>query len=314
MGLVGHIGHRMKRVFLVWASLCLLGLMYGMQPLRAQELNAQVEILSPQLPHTNKRVLDVLQRIMSDFLNNRSWTGQTVMPQERINCSFVITVNAWDGLSEFTAQAQIVSMRPVYNTNYASPVLNMTDVDFNFSYTEGQMIDYSDQQFSNNLTSLLAFYAYVIIGMDADTFSPQGGTPFFTKAQAVVNNAQNTSYAGWRFMDSDANRYWLIANLQDRRYLPLRQFNYVYSRHGLDLLAESPDAARKQIVEALESLRSLDRMASGSMLDQLLFTAKSSEFVGVLSGLNPQQRVQAYNFLTEIDPSNDQKYQALRSR
>lgn len=314
MGLGVHIGQRRKGFSIILAGFLLLGLVSLRTPLQAQELNAQVEILSPQLPHTNKRVLDVLQRIMSDFLNNRSWTGQAVMPQERINCSFVITVNAWDGMSEFTAQAQIVSMRPVYNTNYASPVLNMTDVDFNFSYTEGEIMDYSDQQFSNNLTSLLAFYAYVIIGMDADTFSPEGGTPFFTKAQAVVNNAQNTSYSGWRFMDSDANRYWLVANLHDRRFLPLRQFSYVYSRLGLDMLAESPDAARKQIVEALESLRSVDRMASGSVLDQLIFTAKSSEFVGVLSGLNPQQRLQAYNFLTEIDPSNDQKYQALRSR
>lgn len=280
----------------------------------AQELNARVEILSPQLPHTNKRVLDVLQKVMSDFLNNRSWTGQIVQPQERIDCNFVITVNTWDGLSEFTAQAQILSMRPVFNTNYSTPVLNMTDSDFNFSYTEGQMIDYSDQQFTNNLTSLLAYYAYLIIGMDADTFSPQGGTSQFTLAQRVVNNAQNSSYHGWRFMDGNVNRYWLVTNLQDRRYEPIRKFQYEYSRLGLDVLADQPDAARKQILQSLDLLKSVDRMAQGAMLDQLLFTAKSNEFVGVLSGLNPQERIQAYNFLTGIDPSNDGKYQALRDR
>lgn len=282
--------------------------------LTAQELNARVEILSPQLPHTNKRVLEVLQKIMSDFLNNRSWTGLTVEPNERIDCNFVITISEWDGLSEFTGQAQILSMRPVYHTNYNSPVLNMTDEDFNFTYTEGQMIDYSDQQFSNNLTSLLAYYAYLIIGMDADTFSRDGGTNYFTQAQRVVNNAQNTAYSGWRFMDGNSNRYWLITNLLDRRYEPVRQFQYEYSRQGLDVLAENPEMGRKNIQESMKLLSSIDRMAQGAMLGQLLFTAKASEFVGILSGLNPQERLQSYHFLSEIDPSNDSKYEALRGR
>ena len=283
-------------------------------PLQAQELNARVEILSPQLPHTNKHVLEVLQKVMNDFLNNRSWTGKQVFSHERIDCHFVVTVNAWDGLSEFSAQAQILSVRPVFNSNYSSPVLSMTDQDFNFTYTEGQIVEFTEQQFTQNLTSLLAYYAYLIIGMDADTFSAEGGTPYFAQAQRVVNNAQNTAYAGWRFMDGNANRYWLSANLNDRRYLPIRTFSYEYSRLGLDQMAESPDVARKQIVQSLNLLSTVDRMAHGAMLDQIFFTAKSNEFVGVLSGLNPQERIQVYNLLTRIDPSNDNKYQALRGR
>lgn len=314
MGLNLSSGQKIK--FSAGMLFTVLFLCMGFQATRlsAQELNARVEILSPQLPQTNKRVLDVLQKIMSDFLNNRSWTGLPVAPNERIDCNFVITISEWDGLSEFSGQAQILSMRPVYQTNYNSPVLNMTDDEFNFSYTEGQMIDYSDQQFTNNLTSLLAYYAYLIIGMDADTFSPEGGTNYFTQAQRVVNNAQNTAYSGWRFMDGNSNRYWLITNLLDRRYESVRKFQYEYSRHGLDLLAENPAQGRKNIVASMDLLSSIDRMAQGAMLGQLLFTAKANEFVGILSGLNPQERVQSYHFLSEIDPSNDSKYQALRGR
>lgn len=280
----------------------------------AQELNARVEILSPQVTHTNKRVLDVLEGIISDFLNRRSWTGNQVQPSERIDCSFVITINSWDGSSEFTAQAQIMSMRPVFNTSYASPILNMMDKDFNFSYTDGQIMDYSDQQFMNNLTSLLAYYAYLIIGMDADTFSPHGGDPFYTAARSVVNNAQNTNYSGWRSMDGDANRYWLINNLQDRRYSTIRDFLYDFSRLGLDQLADSPEVARQHIIGAVGGLKDVDRFSQGAVLDQLFFTAKASELVGVLSNLPQQERMQAYNLLISIDPSNSNKYEALRNR
>lgn len=281
---------------------------------RAQELNARVEILSPQITHTNKRVLDVLERIISDYLNRRSWTGKQVQPSERIDCSVVITINSWDGSSEFSAQAQIMSMRPVYNTSYSSPVLNMVDRDFNFSYTEGQMMDYSDQQFMNNLTSLLAYYAYLIIGLDADTFSPNGGDQFYNSARSVVNNAQNTGYPGWRSMDGDANRYWLITNLQDRRYAPIRTFLYSFSRFGLDQLTDSREEARRNIIEAVNGLKDIDRFAPGAILDQIFFTAKSNELVGVLSNFPQQDRMQAYNLLISIDPSNSNKYEALRSR
>ncbi len=281
---------------------------------KAQELNARVEILSPQLPHTNKRVLDVLQRVMTDFLNKRSWTGQQTQPNERIDCSFVITINTWDGVSEFTGQAQIMSMRPVFNTNYSSPILNMVDRDFSFSYVDGQMIDYSDQQFTSNLTSLLAYYANLIIGMDADTFSPDGGTPYYANALRIVNNAQSSQYSGWRFMDGDSNRYWLINNMQDRRFYPIRKFLYEYSRQGLDQLAEEPVQARQKIVQAMALLKTVDRMGQGAMLDQVFFTAKANELVGVLSALNPQERMQMFNLLMEIDPSNSSKYEVLRSR
>ncbi len=280
----------------------------------AQELNARVEILSPQVPNANSRTLEVLQRVMTDFLNNRSWTGKQVLPQERINCNFVITIHSWDGSSEYVAQAQILSVRPVFETTYDSPVLNMVDKDFNFSYVEGQMVDYSDQQFTSNLTSLLAYYAYVILGMDMDTFSREGGTSLFNNAQQVLNNAQNGGFLGWRSMDGNENRYWLINNLQDRRYLPLRHFHYEYFRNGLDRMAGQPQLAQENIKNLLPSLRTLERFGQGAVLDQIFFTSRSSELVGIFGGMNHQDRMQAYQLLMEVDPANGNKYEVLRNR
>lgn len=287
--------------------------MLSIQPGLAQDLNARVQILSPQVQNTNKRALEVLEKAISDFLNNRTWSATQVQPQERIDCSFVITINSWDGSSNFTAQAQIVSTRPVFNTSYNSPVLSISDNNFNFSYTEGQLMDYSDQQYMNNLTSLLAYYAYVIVGLDADTFEQNSGTPFYTAAQNIVNNAQNTGFNGWRSMEGTNNRFWLVNNLLDRRYQPLRDFLYSFYLSGLDTMSDDVQQARKTILGLLPMLQRVDRLAQGAVFNQVFFTAKSDELVGVFSGMGPQERVQAYNILAEVDPANVNKYENLRN-
>lgn len=280
----------------------------------AQELNARVQVLSPQVQNTNKRVLDVLQKAVGDFLNRRAWSNRSVEPHERIDCSFVITITSWDGSSNFTAQAQVISTRPVFNTSYNSPVLSLSDNNFDFSYDEGQMMDYSDQQYMNNLTSLLAYYAYIIVGMDADTFSLNGGTPFYQQAQAIVNNAQNTGFTGWRSMEGMSNRFWLANNLLDRRYLPLREFMYSFYLDGMDKMVDNESASRKSILDLLPKLKQIDRMAQGAMYNQVFFSAKSDELVGVFSGMPPQDKMTAFNILAEVDPSNMTKYESLRSR
>lgn len=279
----------------------------------AQDLNARVQVLSPQVQNTNKRALEVLEKAISDFLNNRTWSANQVQPQERIDCSFVITITAWDGSSNFTAQAQIISTRPVFNTSYNSPVLTIADDNFDFSYTEGQLMDYSDQQYMNNLTSLLAYYAYIIVGLDADTFAENGGTPFYTAAQNIVNNAQNTGFNGWRSMEGTNNRFWLVNNLLDRRYQPLRDFLYSFYLNGLDTMADNPQQARRTILDLLPLLQQVDRLAQGAVFNQVFFTAKSDELVGIFSGMGPQERVQAYNMLAEADPANANKYEDLRN-
>ena len=298
---------QVKKLFLLVFFVCSTCFAMG------QDLNARVQILSPQVQNTNKRALEVLEKAISDFLNNRTWSANQIQPQERIDCSFVITINAWDGSANFTAQAQIISTRPVFNTSYNSPVLSISDNNFNFNYTEGQLMDYSDQQYMYNLTSLLAYYAYIIVGLDADTFEANGGTPFYTAAQNIVNNAQNTGFNGWRSMEGMNNRFWLVNNLLDRRYQPIRDFLYSFYLRGLDKMADNTQEARKTILDLLPSLQQVDRLAQGAVFNQVFFTAKSDELIGVFSGMGPQERVQAYNILAEVDPANANKYESLRT-
>lgn len=304
---IRYLFYRLMLAIAVWMSVAVAGV-------KAQDLNARVQILSPQVQNTNKRVLDVLEKAMSDFLNRTAWSDRAITPHARIDCSFVITVTSWDGSSNFMAQAQIISTRPVYNTSYNSPVLSMADNNFDFSYDEGQMMDYSDQQYMGNLTSLLAYYAYIIVGMDADTFSPSAGTPYYRQAQAVMNNAQNTGFSGWRSMEDNNNRFWLVNNLLDRRYQPLRDFMYAFYLQGLDRMVDDEAGARKAILDLLPRLQEVDRLAQGNMLNQVFFTAKSDELVGVLSGMPPPDKAAAFNILAMADPANTVKYESLRGR
>ncbi len=293
-------------------------LLYGLMllfsiPATAQDLNARVQILAPQIPNSNPRVLEVLQNSIRDFLNGRRWTSEALQPQERIDCNFVITITEWDGASaNFRAEAQIQSNRPVYNTTYASTILNITDKDFSFAYSEGQPLDYSDQNYISNLTSLLAFYAYVIAGMDHDTFSKFGGTVYFEKAQTVLNNAQNAPNTGWKAFEDLRNRFWLLENLLNKAYSPIRETLYHYHRDGLDIMAQNPGKGRKEIVSVLPLLQKIDRQKQGAVLNQVFFSAKSDELVNVLSDAESADKIRAFNILTQVDPANSLKYEILR--
>jgi hypothetical protein len=296
----------MKNLLLLIAGLLLFNNLY------AQDLNAQVQILSPQLQNPNQRIFTVLQTSVRDFLNNRRWTNDPLQPQERIDCTFVITINSWDGSAGFKAEAHIQSNRPVYGTSYNTTVLNINDKDFDFTYSEGQPMDFTDQNFTNNLTSLLAYYAYVITGLDYDTFSKNGGSTYFNKAQLVVNNAQNAPNGGWKAFENLRNRYWLSENLASKTYSPVRESLYEYHREGLDVMSGNQQKAEKVIQGILPKLQKIDKQKQGSMLPQLFFTAKADELVRILSNSSPQERARAYNLLAEIDPANISKYDALK--
>lgn len=279
----------------------------------AQDLNAQVQILSPQVQATNKRAFDVLQQAISDFLNNKKWSESTILPEERIDCSVVITVKEWDGSSNYKAEAQLISTRPIYNSTYNSTVLSASDRNFDFSYNEGEPLDFSDQQYIGNLTSLLAYYAYIIVGLDADTFSQDGGTPYFTLAQRVVNNAQTANFSGWKSIEGLNNRFWIISNILDKNFQPLRDFSYQYHLSILDKMAENQTMPRKNLLDLLPLLKRVDRMVQGATYNQLFFSAKSDEFVGIISGLQGPDRIKAVNLLSEVDPANINKYETLKS-
>ena len=277
----------------------------------AQDLNAQVQVLSPKVQNTNKRTLETLEGTIRDFLNNRKWTNYRVQSQERIDCYFIVNITEWDGSSNFKAEAQIRSTRPVYNSSYNSPILALSDPSFNFSYTEGEPLDFNGQQFNSNLSSLLAFYAYLITGTDADSFLPAGGNEYFQKANQIVINAQNSNYPGWGSIERNDNRYWLNSNMLDRNFLPMRQFSYQYHSMILDQLADNI-----LIINAastlLDELSKVDRFAMGAVYNQIFFTAKSDEFAEMLKIMNATERLKSISILKNIDPSHSEKYENLR--
>lgn len=278
----------------------------------SQDIYARVQIAAPLLQNTNERTLDALSLSISDFLNTRKWSSNNFQVSERIECNFIITITEWDGSSSFKAEAQIQSSRPIFGTSYNSTVFNINDKDFDFIYSEGQAVEFSDQNYINNLSSLLAFYAYVIVGMDYDTFSKFGGTDYYNKAQVVLNNTQSSPNKGWKAFENLKNRFWLIENLQNRAYNPIRETLYTYHRQGLDVMSDNLTKGRKAIISTLSQLQKIDKQKQGSILNQLFFTAKADEFVNVLRSADPQDKVKAYNTLSEIDPTNASKYESLK--
>lgn len=278
----------------------------------AQDLNARVQIVSPKIQSTNKRVFQTLETAMKDFLNGRKWSADAILPQERIDCNFVLNITAWDGSSNFSGELQVQSSRPAFNSSYTSTLININDKDIDFTYTEGQTIDYTDQNYQSNLSSIMAFYAYIIVGMDYDTFSRYGGSPYFLAAQTVVTNAQTGGSKGWKAFDGTVNRYWLSENLTNTLYQPLRSIVYDYHRQGLDVMADNPGKGRKVISALLPLLTQVDRQRLGAMFPLVFFTAKSDELVSIFNKAASQERLQAMNILSQVDPANGLKYQALQ--
>ncbi|KIA93032.1 hypothetical protein OC25_15180 [Pedobacter kyungheensis] len=289
----------------------ILVLLTGFGKLQAQELNARVTVLAPQVSNISRPTLDALQKTIRDFLNNNKFSNESYKAQERIECSFVITINSWDGGSGYTAEAQIQSSRPVFNSSYNSTLLNMSDKNFDFNYLDGSTIDFSDQNYISNISALLTYYAYTIIGMDKDSFSKMGGTPFYKKAQNIINLAQASGNTGWKAADGLRNRFWFNENVLNPIFSELRSFIYSYHLSGLDQLTDN-DKGLTQIVAALPALQQMDKQKLGSIFPNVYFASKAEEVTNVLAKLNVQERLKAYNMLAEIDPANIGKYEGLK--
>ncbi len=294
-------------------SLIILILFFCYSFSNAQELNTRVQVMAPTVPNINKRNVEVLQNAIRDFLNNNKWSNETYTATERIECNFIITITAWDGNSAYKAEAQIQSSRPVYNTAYNSTLLNISDKDFDFNYSEGQSLDFSDQNFISNLSSLLSFYAYTIIGLDKDSYSKLGGNNHYNKAQNILNVAQVAGNKGWQAFDGLKNRYWLIENLQNKSFESLRQFIYTYHLNGLDRLQEDPTRGARKIINMLSDLKQLDKQKVGSIFPNMYLATKADELVNIISLTDQQEKIKAYNLLSEIDPANLNKYEALKT-
>jgi hypothetical protein len=260
---------------------------------------------------TDREILRTLQSDLYEFVNQRSWTEYQFQPRERIEASISINVSERIGGDEYRATISIQSRRPIFRTSYDSPVFNHLDRDFQFRYVENQPLDYADNVFTSNLTSVIAFYVYIIIGLDFDTFSPFGGTPYLERAQNIVNLAQNTPERGWKSFESQRNRYWLIENLFNTTYRGVRQAMYTYHRLGFDTMTENLDLGRAEVITALETLQRTHRERPGSFLMQIVMTTKSDELVNLFSQASPMDKTKAITILSELDPSNSAKYRRI---
>lgn len=280
----------------------------------AQELNCTVTVLTPQIQSSDKKIYTTLQTAIYEFMNNTRWTGDEFSNQERIECTMQITINERVSNDEFKGTIQISARRPVYKTSYYSPLLNYNDENFQFRYIEFQTIEFNQTATNPNLASVLAFYAYIIIGMDYDSFSPMGGSPYLQQAQTIVANMQNSPDRGWRAFESTRNRYWLSENLNNPVFKPLRSFNYEFHRQGLDIMSEKKDDAVTNIATAIEALKPLHDDKPGSFLMQTVLYSKSDEIVNIFSGAFPEVKTRMLNVLNEIDPANGTKYLAIMNK
>ncbi|MBI2270362.1 MAG: DUF4835 family protein [Bacteroidetes bacterium] len=276
----------------------------------AQELNCVVQVLTSQI-QGDKRIYETMQKAIFEFVNNTRWTRDVYKNDERIECSILINVTERSS-DDFKATIQIQSRRPVYKASYNSVLFNYIDQEFQFRYVESQPLEFNETTHISNLTSVLAFYANMIIGLDYDSFSLNGGTPYFQKANAIVNNAQNDQAAkGWKSFESQRNRYWMVNNLLDPVYAPIREFNYKYHRLGLDVMAQSKDQGKAVIVENMTLLQKAYQARPASFTLQVFFNAKGDELVNIFSGAFPDEKTKVVNILNQVDPANSNKYQKI---
>jgi len=280
----------------------------------AQELNARVQVSAQQIQgSTNKEVFRTLQKALFEFVNDRRWTNHIYSPEERIECTFQINISEQISSDNYKGTMQIQANRPVFGTNLNTVLLNYRDVDIQFQYVEHQSLEFNETTHSNNLTAIIAYWSYVVLGMDYDSFSLNGGSEFFTKAENIVNNAQNAQEPGWKAFEGQKNRYWITQNINDSKYSSIRTFMYQYHRQGLDRMGEKVTIGRSKIAESLKLLQKVYREKPNPYMPylQLIFDAKADEFVNVFSEGPRDEINRAYNILTEINPANINKYKKM---
>ncbi len=277
----------------------------------AQEFICQVQVNAPQVEGSEKKVFQTMQQALYEFINNRKWTNYIYRPEERIECSMMITISDRISSDQFTGKISLILQRPVYKTSYNTTLLNYIDKDFNFRYVEFEPLEYNDDTYTSNLTSVIAYYVYVFLAIDGDSFSKFGGTPYWEKARAVVNAAQNSTDRGWKAFESMKNRYWLVDNMLNSAYSPLREGIYQYHRLGLDVMSENIELGRSAINDCLENFQRAYREKPGLFTLQLMMDAKRDELINVYSQASPMDKTKAINILKELDPANSSKYQQI---
>ena len=279
----------------------------------SQELNCRVSVNADQVQSSDRIVFKDMETSFTQFMNARQWTDDTYEGFEKINANIIITLQNPKSIGAYEANVQIQSARPVYNSNYESILLNFADRDWQFEYVDSQPLQYNDNTYLSNLTSILAYYAYVILGMDYDSFSELGGTPYFQKAQNIINNAQQSGRPGWDALGSTRNRYWLVENLMNQQIIPFRRTLYKYHRLALDNFSKDPEGSRKIALEALKEMQKVKRAFPNSILVISFLDAKKDELINIFSGGSMPVRREAFEILSAVDPSKSGDYQKIMS-
>lgn len=282
----------------------------------AQEFQGKVTVYAQQVgTNVDKSVFTTLQNQLTAFINNRKWTTDVYQAQEKIRCNFILTINSVDQDNVYSATLAIQAARPVYNASYQTALINYQDGDVQFKYVQFQQLDFNESRVQGtdaltaNLTAIFAYYAYIILGFDYDSFSPKGGDEYFAKAQNIVNNApESKSISGWKPFDGQRNRYWLVENMMNGKYNDIHDIVYEYYRDGLDKMYADNETARSSILDALSSLQDFNQQNPNTMIAQFLVQGKSQEYIGIFKNGDPQSRVRASQILSSIDVSNANLY------
>ncbi|MGB0887841.1 MAG: DUF4835 family protein [Vicingaceae bacterium] len=300
----------MKAIF----KILIFGLiLFSIAEVSAQELNCSVQINSTQVQGTDKSVFDVMKKNIFEFMNTTTWTNNVYQNTERIECSILINITEQISTGHFKGTIQVQARRPVFNTSYYSTTLNHLDKDFEFRFNEFDNLEYSKNTFTSNLTSVLAFYANIIIGLDYDSFSLNGGTRYFEEAQKIVTNAQSAQEAGWKAFESERNRYWFTQNMLHQNYAPLRVCFYEYHRLGFDIMAEKVVEGRAQVLKSLLMLEKVHQRRPGNFQLKIFFNSKADEIVSLFSEGLAKEKTQISNLVNLIDPTNQSKYEKISS-
>lgn len=283
---------------------------------KAQELRAKVtlnaNVVSSQ---TDRKVFQTLQTALNNLLNNRKWTNETFQTNEKIVCNFLINIKEALPGNTYRAVMVVQAARPVFNTSYETPLINFQDEDIIFKYVEFQPVEFNENRvagsdpLTSNLTAALAYYVYMILGLDFDSFALRGGDPYFKKAQAIVSNApEGRDISGWKAFDGLRNRYWLMENLTNNRYSQVHDAIYNYYRMGLDFMYENESEARNAVMNTLNALNTLNNDIPNTMIVQFFFQGKSGELVKIFKKAPPEQKSRAREILTKVDISNASTY------
>lgn len=280
----------------------------------AQELNATVKVIHTQVQGTSTSVFETLENAISEFINNRSWTELQFQKEERIECTLNITVKKYDETTNyFTCELLFQTARPVYNSNYSSVVFSMRDAQFNFTYKEYDPLEFNENNLDNNLTAMLAYYAYLFIGMDLDTFSPLGGTNVLHIAENIVNSAQTMGETGWKAFDDTRNRHAIINDYMETSMETYRMMMYNYYRKGLDEMANNVDRGRAAITESLEMLKEAHSNRPLSQLPQIFTDYKRDELVNIYSGHGTEKEKQTvYDILSNLNASQNTYWKKIQ--